>query len=180
MTAFNISDVPRGDAEDASELGLGQSEGFSERNDAVVPFVLSHDQSSHNARLEARPYPRRNVSDGKKGKAQTARMGKKASKESVNHLRAWREFRGMTQEELAEKVDTAGNVIGLLESGGRGLSNKWLNKLAPALGTRPGFLLDFDPNDVDRELIELVLEIDQKRRPQAVEILKTFRTGTDD
>lgn len=105
-------------------------------------------------------------------------MAKKASKESVNHLRAWREYRGMTQEELAEKVQTAGNVIGLLESGGRGLSNKWLRKLAPALGTRPGFLLDFDPNDVDRELIEMVLEIDQERRPQAVEILKTFRTGT--
>lgn len=51
----------------------------------------------------------------------------------------------MTQEQLAERVGTAGNVIGLIESGQRGLSDKWLRKLAPELGTTPGFLLDHSP-----------------------------------
>jgi transcriptional regulator with XRE-family HTH domain len=96
----------------------------------------------------------------------------------MNHLRAWREFRSLTQEELAEKVGTAGNVIGLLESGERGLSQKWLMKLAPALGTRPGFLLDFDPNDVNRELIEAATELPKETRAQALQILRTFKTGT--
>lgn len=85
----------------------------------------------------------------------------------------------MTQEELADKVGTAGNVIGLIESGGRGLSHKWLMKLAPALDTRPGFLLDFDPNDIDREFIEAAIDLPRDKRPQALEILRILKTGTD-
>jgi len=123
-------------------------------------------------------YPRNYVRDAPVAVSQTVRMGKRAAKQSMNHLRAWREFRSLTQEELAEKVGTAGNVIGLLESGERGLSQKWLMKLAPALGTRPGFLLDFDPNDVNRELIEAATELPKETRAQALQILRTFKTGT--
>src|SRR5687768_13320117 len=72
---------------------------------------------------------------------------------AVNHLKAWREFRRMTQEELAEKVGTTGSVISMLESGNRGLSDKWLRKLAPALNTSPGHLLDHDPNDLPTDII---------------------------
>lgn len=107
-------------------------------------------------------------------------MARSASNEAANHLRAWREFRKLTQEELAAKVDTTGAVISLLESGGRGLSDKWLRKLAPALGTRPGFLLDFDPNDIDGDLLAAVMEVPKERRDQALGILRTFKTGTHD
>lgn len=55
----------------------------------------------------------------------------------------------MTQQQLGEAADTTGNVISQLESGVRGLSHKWLLKLAPILGTRPGILLDHDPNTLD-------------------------------
>lgn len=85
----------------------------------------------------------------------------------------------MTQEELAEKVGTAGNVIGLIESGGRGLSHKWLMKLAPVLGTRPGFLLDFDPNDLDRQFLEAAMDLPEEKRPMALEFLRILKTGTD-
>ena len=97
-----------------------------------------------------------------------------------NHLRAWREFRHMTQEELAEAAETTGSVISLLESGSRGLSDKWLRKLAPILGTTPGFLLDYDPNDLDTAFLEAALAVPKGDRQQALDILKTFgRTGTD-
>lgn len=86
----------------------------------------------------------------------------------------------MTQAELAEAVGTADNVISLLESGGRRLSDKWLYRLAPALKTRPGFLLEFDPNDANLEIVEAVVEIAPERRAQAIEILRTFKTGTTD
>ncbi len=69
-----------------------------------------------------------------------------------NYLRAWREHRGLTQAKLAEAVGTTGAVISLLESGERGLSDKWLRKLAPVLRTRPGHLLEVDPADVDDDL----------------------------
>lgn len=105
-------------------------------------------------------------------------MPKKATNLSANHLRAWREHRRLTQEELAEKVGTTGAVISLLESGGRGLSDKWLRRLAPALGTRPGFLMEFAPEDANLEIVEAVVEIAPENRKQAIDILKTFKTGT--
>lgn len=106
---------------------------------------------------------------------QTARMKKDREH---NHLRAWREYRKLTQEQLADAVETTGAVISLLESGDRQLSSKWLRRLAVPLTTRPGFLLDFDPNDVDRELLDAILAVPAKDRAQALRILRTFSTGT--
>lgn len=107
-----------------------------------------------------------------------ARVPRPATKPAANHLRAWREFRKLTQEELADKVGTTGNVISLLESGDRGLSHKWLLKLAPVLETTPGFLLDHDPNDLDSAFLEAAMAVPKESREQVLQILKTFRTGT--
>jgi transcriptional regulator with XRE-family HTH domain len=107
-------------------------------------------------------------------------MPRKAASKSVNHLRAWREYRQMTQDELAEKIGTAGNVISLLESGGRRLSDKWLYKLAPALRTRPGFLLEFDPYSADLTVLETITDIPKNRQAEALRLLQVFKTGTND
>src|SRR5579864_4577545 len=95
-----------------------------------------------------------------------------------NYLRAWREHRGMTQAKLAEAVGTSGAVISLLESGDRGLSDKWLRKLAPVLRTRPGHLLETDPHDVESDILEIWSEIPEDRREQARDVLKAFRLKT--
>lgn len=98
-----------------------------------------------------------------------------------NHLQAWRVFRDMTQAELAEEVGTNQNMIGYLESGERGLSAKWLRRLAPALKTTPGFLLDHDPHELPRDLLEIWGRADATQRRQITDIAKTIvRTGTDD
>lgn len=107
-------------------------------------------------------------------------MPRPSIKKAANHLRAWREFRHLTQEELGDLVGTAGNVIGLLESGERGLSQKWLAKLAPALGTTPGYLLDHDPNDLPTDILDTWAAIPAEDRPRALAVLEAFkRTGTD-
>src|SRR4029078_7692151 len=59
-----------------------------------------------------------------------------------NNLRAWRKFRRMTQQELADAVDTAKSVISDLERGVVQLNDKWLRRLAPVLKTQPGHILD--------------------------------------
>ncbi|MGH6991965.1 MAG: helix-turn-helix domain-containing protein [Caulobacteraceae bacterium] len=92
-----------------------------------------------------------------------------------NHLRAWREFRHMTQAKLAEAIGTSGAVISLLESGDRALSPKWLNRIAPVLGTRPGHLLEIDPQDVDTDILDIWNAIPAEKRDQARDVLKTFR-----
>ena len=98
-----------------------------------------------------------------------------------NHLQAWRLFRKMTQAELAEKVGTNQNMIGYLENGERGLSAKWLRRLAPALKTTPGMLLDHDPSELSADILDIWGSADVRQRRQIADIAKTIvRTGTDD
>lgn len=101
--------------------------------------------------------------------------------EGPNFLQAWRKFRRMTQDELAEKVGTTKAVISLLESGNRPLSAKWLRKIAPVLNTTPGHLLDHDPNELPTDVIDIWASIDIRDRETARRVLESFRrTGTHD
>lgn len=98
--------------------------------------------------------------------------------ENRNFLRAWREHWRLTQDQLGELAGTTGSVIHLLEAGDRPLSPKWLRRLAPALKTTPGYLLDYHPDDVG-DVMGAWLQVPQERRPQALEVLKTFtKSGT--
>lgn len=89
-----------------------------------------------------------------------------------NHLRAWREFRGLTQADLAEAVGTNANMIGYLEGGERSLSLKWLRRLAPALDTNVGMLAQYDPHDLDKDLIEIWATVSTREQAQILEIAK--------
>jgi transcriptional regulator with XRE-family HTH domain len=96
-----------------------------------------------------------------------------------NFLREWRLHKGLTQEQLADKVGTTKAVISLLETEQRPLSSKWLRKFAEALGTTPGRILDVDPNEVSAEVLNIWDHIGAADRPRAVRILRSL-TGTDD
>jgi transcriptional regulator with XRE-family HTH domain len=97
-----------------------------------------------------------------------------------NYLRQWREFRKMSQDELAIAADTTKGVISLLENEKRPLSSKWLRKFAEVLDTQPGYILDLDPTEMDPEIFEAWQKVDKKDRAQVLRILSTFRTGTHD
>ena len=112
-------------------------------------------------------------------KCDIARMADKNA--GPNHLKAWREFRKLSQAGLAERVGTNQNMIAYLESGERGLSAKWLRKLAPALNTTPGHLLDHDPHEMDADIIDIWMAANQRERRQLADVAKAIiRTGTDD
>lgn len=92
-----------------------------------------------------------------------------------NQLRAWREKSRLTQEQLAEAVGCSPASVGHWENGERRLTDKWLPKLAQVLKTRPGFLLETDPEDVDTDVLEIWADIPEAQRAQALAVLQTFR-----
>lgn len=95
-----------------------------------------------------------------------------------NYLKAWREFRGMKQDELAEKIGTTKAVISLLENEKRPLSSKWLRKLAEVLDTQPGYILDHDPNELPADVFEIWAAMDKRDQAMAAGILRAIKTGT--
>ena len=96
-----------------------------------------------------------------------------------NYLRAWREHAKLTQAELAEKVGTNANMIGYLESGERGLSAKWLRRLAEPLGIQPGWLLEYHPGDLHPDMIDIWGRATERQKKQIAEIAATLlRDGT--
>jgi transcriptional regulator with XRE-family HTH domain len=97
-----------------------------------------------------------------------------------NYLGAWRRFREMSQEELADRIGTTKAVISLLESGQRPLSAKWLRKLAPVLDTTPGYLLDHHPASLPSDVMDIWSAIDERDKPRALRALEVFKTGTHD
>lgn len=99
-----------------------------------------------------------------------------------HHLREWRKFRRMTQQELADEIGTSKTVISEMERGNLQLSPKWLRKIAPVLRTQPGHILDHDPEDLDNDIIDIWSHIPDAEKEQAARVLRTFirRTGTND
>lgn len=89
-----------------------------------------------------------------------------------NHLRAWREYRKISQAQLAEMVGTNANMIGYLESGERSISLKWLRRLADALDTNVGMLAQFDPNDLDADMIEIWATSSNREKRKILEIAR--------
>ena len=103
-------------------------------------------------------------------------MGKKTKSipkdRPAHYLRLWREYRRLTQEELAAKAGTTKGVISLLESGERRLSDKWLRRFAPLLKVQPGWLLDYDPESLDRSVLEIWAAIPEDRHDEALQMLR--------
>jgi|GEM_PF-4514539 len=66
-----------------------------------------------------------------------------------NFIREWREFRGMTQEDLAERIDRTKATVSRIETGDIAYTREFLEAAADVLGTHPGILLIRAPTDAD-------------------------------
>ena len=100
----------------------------------------------------------------------------------ANHLRAWMLYRKVRGAELAERL--GGNVtpgmISDLANSKRALSAKWLRRLAPALDTTPGMLLDHDPNELPSDIMEIWGSASDAQKRQLVDLAKVIvRDGTN-
>lgn len=97
-----------------------------------------------------------------------------------NHLRAWMKFRKVKGAQLAEAIGITPGMVSDLVNSNRALSAKWLRRIAPALRTTPGLLLDHDPNDLDSDIIDIWVNADSSRRKQLTDVAKALvKDGTN-
>jgi transcriptional regulator with XRE-family HTH domain len=73
------------------------------------------------------------------------------SRRRRHFIRDWRLFRNLTQEQLAEMLDSTKTSISRIEDLKQGYTQDFLEACADALGTHPGVLLIRGPTEADRE-----------------------------
>lgn len=80
-----------------------------------------------------------------------ARIGNPAMRRR-HFIKEWREFRGLTQQQLAEMIgeDTKKGSISRIEDMTTGYTQDTLEAIANALGTHPATLLMRGPTEADR------------------------------
>lgn len=84
-------------------------------------------------------------------------------------IRALRKSAGLTQEQLAEKVNVSVNFIGNAERGESAASVKTLRRIAKALGVSLKELFDFPDEDVS-EIIDEMMALLKNREWEAEEL----------
>jgi transcriptional regulator with XRE-family HTH domain len=67
-----------------------------------------------------------------------------------NRIKELRKRDGLTQEDLAERMETGKSMISMLESGERRLNTDWINKLCNVFSVRPNeiFVSDLDYKEI--------------------------------
>lgn len=95
-----------------------------------------------------------------------------------HRIKQWRKFRGLTQEQLAERVGIDKSYLSKIENGKKRYDQPFLEAAAEALRCEPADLLIRDPTDPDG-IWDIWDQLKPVERAQVVEIAKTIkRTGT--
>lgn len=68
-------------------------------------------------------------------------------KRVITKIKQWREYRGLTQETLADRLETSKASISRIEAGEQAYTQDFLEACAEALRTDPASLLMRDPTD---------------------------------
>jgi transcriptional regulator with XRE-family HTH domain len=93
-------------------------------------------------------------------------------------IKQWREYRNLTQEQLAERLDMTQSHLSMLEGGKRGYTQETLEALAEALQTDAASLLMRNPTDGDA-IWSIWEQAKPGERRMIVDIAKTVtKTGT--
>lgn len=106
-------------------------------------------------------------------------MAKQKTKQR-HFIREWRKFRGLTQEQLADRVGCDRSYVTKIETGKKRYDQPFLEKAAEALRCEPADLIMRDPTSPD-PIWSIWDNIPKESRPQAAAVLQAFvakKTGT--
>jgi transcriptional regulator with XRE-family HTH domain len=100
-------------------------------------------------------------------------MGNKTVLAVPTFVRAWRKYRKLTQEQLAEMVGLTAASISQLETGSQGFTHESLAAFAKALDCTPADLLSYDPRRDDSfwPLLQAAERLEGQPRRQLLRII---------
>lgn len=108
----------------------------------------------------------------------TERFGKKQSELQRWYLKDWRKHRGLTQEQLADAIDSAKPTISRMENGQIPYNQPFLEACAEVLNCRPSDLLAAAPDEADSSIVaeiqnklKTMNELQLKKVLQIVELM---------
>lgn len=102
----------------------------------------------------------------------------KPKRERTKHFfREWREYRGLTQEQVIGRLGWSQSKISRLESGATPYNQDDLEAAADAYGCSTTDLISVDPT-MAGEVVDLMRLINDRNRDQAIRVLRAL-TGTD-
>lgn len=93
-----------------------------------------------------------------------------------HYVREWRKFRGLTQEQLAERTPFTAGAISQLETGRTRYTQEMLEALAFALDCRPGDLLNRDPNK-EGAVVDLFDGLSDEDRRRAILMIQALKSA---
>lgn len=108
------------------------------------------------------------------------RISKKVQRPTF--IRQWRKHRGLTLEQLAERVEMSAGALSLLERGISQYTQETLEALADALGTTPASLLNRDPaaSDAPWSILDNLEKAPPEERRRIIAVVETMlKTGTE-
>lgn len=76
---------------------------------------------------------------------QMLRRARAQKRQPRHYVKQWREYRDLTQEQLAERVDRSRGLISQIESGLTELTEEMVFALADAMRCTPGDILEVNP-----------------------------------
>lgn len=92
---------------------------------------------------------------------------KKPTRQRRRHfIKEWREHRGLTQEQVADRVGIAATTWGRIENGKSPYSQDFLEEAAYALNCEPWDLLNRDPSK-EGEVYDLMRHLDEAQKREA-------------
>ena len=96
-----------------------------------------------------------------------------------HYIKEWRKYRGLTQEQLAERIGIARSYLTKIERGTRRYDQPFLEAAAEALRCEPGDIIMRDPSDADG-IWSVWDTLNPLERQQAVAVIRAIRaTGTN-
>lgn len=93
-----------------------------------------------------------------------------------HYVKEWRKFRGLTQEQLADRLGVATSTISQLENYKQGYSQAILEALASALMCETWDLLKRDPSK-EGEIIDLFDSLDDEDRRRAKIMIEALKSA---